>query len=121
VITAVGIDILELERLEKIWNQYRDRFLERHFHQLELDYCLNKQSPLASLAVRFAAKEAFQKCWYETHGWRDVWVVMDGVKPRLDFSAQIAEEMQSRQLTAHLSLSHSRSTAVAVVVLERLA
>ncbi len=120
MIKAVGIDIIELARIENIWNLHRDRFLERHFSPEELAYCLKKKSPVPSLAARFAAKEAFQKCWPKAHGWKDVWVVINGVKPELAFCAEIERSLQEQRLKAHLSLSHSRESAAAVVVLEQL-
>lgn len=119
MVIAVGLDIVELDRIQNVWNNHRDRFLERHFHPDELSYCLKKHTPLPSLAVRFAAKEAFQKTWPVTHGWRDVWVVRDGVKPVLRFSEEIEAEMQQRGWHAHLSMSHARTHATAVVILEQ--
>jgi len=118
MIVAVGLDIVELSRIEGVWNRHRDRFLERHFHPLELDYCLSKHNPLPSIAARFAAKEAFQKCWPVPHGWRDVWVVREGKGPRLGFCEAIQKELERNGWRAHLSLSHSREHAAAVVVLE---
>ncbi|MDQ3398707.1 MAG: holo-ACP synthase [Deinococcota bacterium] len=120
MIVAVGLDIIELVRIEKVWNLHRERFLERHYTPEEIAYCLKKGSPLASLAARFAAKEAFQKCWPENHGWRDVWVVTDGMKPRLHFAPHLKEQLKEKRQVAHLSLTHSRDHAAAVVVLEAL-
>ncbi len=119
MIVAVGLDIVELGRIQGVWNRHRDRFLERHFHPLELAYCLKKRDPIPSLAARFAAKEAFQKTWPVSHGWRDVWVVREGDKPTLYFSDALAEVMQQQGWRAHLSLSHSKEHAAAVVVLEQ--
>lgn len=118
MIIAVGLDIIELERIERVWNLHRERFLERHYTSDEIAYCLKKGSPLASLAARFAAKEAFQKCWAESHGWRDVWVAMEGMKPTLQFSPLIQEQLSEKGQVAHLSLTHSRDYAGAMVVLE---
>ena len=118
MVIAVGLDIVELDRIQGVWNRHRDRFLERHFHPDELSYCLQKPHPLPSLAVRFAAKEAFQKTWPVAHGWRDVWVVRDGDKPVLRFSEHIAAEMERNGWNAHLSMSHARTHATAVVILE---
>jgi len=118
VIVAVGIDIVELVRIKGIWQRHPERFLYRHFSAEEIVYCRAKADPLPSIAARFAAKEAFQKCWYEAHGWQDVWVEMDGVKPVLHFTPAIAEEMAQRGWTAHLSLTNERNYAAAMVVLE---
>ncbi|MEM6432173.1 MAG: holo-ACP synthase [Deinococcota bacterium] len=120
MVVAVGLDVIELDRIEKVWNSHKDRFLERHFTEAEISYCLKKKNPLPSLAARFSAKEAFQKCWFENHGWRDVWVVRSGREPRLAFADSISSVMQQYNLRAHLSLTHSKGQAAAVVVLESM-
>ena len=119
MIVAVGIDIIEISRIREVWRKHPERFLSRHFTAREIDFCTARADPLPSLAARFAAKEAFQKCWPENHGWRDVWVVRDGAKPRLEFGPHIRKQIERRQLAVHLSLTHSREHAAAVVVLER--
>ena len=119
-IVAIGTDIVSLERLKAVWDKHPQRFLERHFSPAELEYCLAKADPLPSLAARFAAKEAFQKCWPESFGWLEVWVEMEGRKPVLHFADGIQAIMQTQKLKAHLSVSHEKTHAVAVVVLEGL-
>lgn len=119
MIIAVGTDIVALERIRKILNATpRDRFLERTFTPAELEYCLAKPDPAPSLAARFAAKEAFQKCWPQTHGWTDVWIEFEGVKPKLKFSSILELIMIERGWQAHVSLSHEKEFAVATVILE---
>lgn len=118
MIVSIGIDIVELVRIKEVWQKHPSRFLYRHFTPEEITFCRSQSDPLPSIAARFAAKEAFQKCWHESHGWQDVWVEKDGVKPQLHFSEKIREQMESRGLVAHLSLTHSRDNAAAVVVLE---
>lgn len=120
MIKAVGIDMIELVRIKEVWQKHPSRFLYRHFTAEEITYVRSQSDPLPSVAARFAAKEAFQKCWPQSHGWQDVWVVRDGMKPRLEFSAAISERMKSERLIAHLSLTHSRDHAAAVVILEQL-
>ncbi|MCA9835277.1 MAG: 4'-phosphopantetheinyl transferase superfamily protein [Trueperaceae bacterium] len=119
MIVAVGIDVANLERLRAVWQRHPERFLYRHFTPEEIRYCRSKADPLQSIGARFSAKEAFQKCWPETHGWQDVWVEMEGVKPVLKFSPEIQAEMNKRGWVAHLSLTHDKDMAAAVVVLER--
>jgi holo-[acyl-carrier protein] synthase len=48
-----------------------------------------------------------------------VWVVRQGDKPVLRFSDEIAAEMEKNGWHAHLSMSHARTHATAVVVLEQ--
>ena len=122
MIEAVGLDLVELDRLRGVLRRHPRRFLTRHFTPEEVRYCEAQRDPIPSLAARFAAKEAFQKCWPEAHGWRDVWVrKAEGPHgaPHLVWSRELAQALRERDLVAHLSLSHSRDHAAAVVVLER--
>jgi holo-[acyl-carrier protein] synthase len=121
VIVAVGIDLIELHRIKKILeSRSGQRFLQRTYTPSELEYCLGKKNPVPSLAARFAAKEAFQKTWFESHGWHDVWVEFVGVKPVLRFAPKLEMVMRQNTWKAHLSLSHTLENAVASVVLEQI-
>ncbi|MEX2501214.1 MAG: holo-ACP synthase [Trueperaceae bacterium] len=119
MIRAIGLDLVELSRIRGVLKRHPERFLTRHFTPDEVRYCRSQRDPVPSLAARFAAKEAFQKCWPEPHGWRDVWVVRDSDAPHLAFARTLAQAVFEQGLVAHLSLSHSRDHAAAVVVLER--
>ncbi|HKI56262.1 MAG TPA: holo-ACP synthase [Trueperaceae bacterium] len=120
MIVSVGIDMIELARVRAVLERHPERFLDRHFHPQELADLEGRLDPVPGLAARFAAKEAFQKCWPETFGWRDVWVVKEGPRPRLAFAPELAAALQAQGLAVHLSLSHTRDHAAAVAVLERL-
>lgn len=119
MIVAVGLDMIELVRIKRVWQRHPERFLYRHFTPEEIMYVRSQSDPLPSLAARFAAKEAFQKCWFENHGWQDVWVVREGMKPKLRFCDSIQRVIDERNLAVHLSLTHSKDHAAAVVVLEQ--
>ena len=119
MIVAVGIDVTSLKRLKGVWQRHPERFLYRHFTAQEITHCRAKSDPLPSLGARFAAKEAFQKCWPEPHGWQDVWVEIKGVKPVLKFAPNIQEVMDANCWTAFVSLTNEREYAAAVVVLEQ--
>lgn len=119
-IVAIGIDIVAVERLRGVYARHPVRFLQRHFTPEETAYCLAQADPLPALAARFAAKEAFQKCWPQSFGWREVWVEKEGGRPRLGYIPKIAQRMRAEGWRAHLSLSHEREHALAVVILEGL-
>ncbi|MEJ2293107.1 MAG: holo-ACP synthase [Deinococcales bacterium] len=121
MIVAVGIDMIELERVRAVLARHPQRFLERHFHPDELAELAGRADRVPGLAARFAAKEAFQKCWPETFGWREVWVAKEGRRPHLAFSPALTAALLEQRLEAHLSLTHTREHAAAVVVVERTA
>lgn len=119
MIVAVGIDMIELSRVRAVLKRHPERFVDRHFHAAERAELQGRSDPVPGLAARFAAKEAFQKCWPETFGWRDVWVVKTGRRPELAFSPALTAALREQRLEAHLSLTHTREHAAAFVVLER--
>lgn len=121
MIVAVGIDLIELWRIRRSLERFPKRFVQRVFHEEELAALEGRTDPVPGLAARFAAKEAFQKCWAEPFGWRDVWVVKEGSRPSLRLTPRLAAACEAEGLVTHLSLTHGRDHAAAVVVLERLA
>jgi phosphopantetheine--protein transferase-like protein len=121
MVHSIGVDIEEIDRIKELIDRYGDRFLNKIFTENEIEYCQSKADAVESFAVRFAAKEAFTKAvgknWSNNISWKDVEVVNDDKgKPFFKFSEKLEKEMN---YVAHLSLSHSRSNAVAFVVLER--
>ncbi len=120
VIIAVGSDIVSVRRIREVYQRRPRRFLERHFAPPERRYALRAADPAERLAARWAAKEAFAKVWPDSLGWRDVWVDHEGKRPVLQFADALAKEMARQGLRAHLSLSHEKGLALAVVVLERV-
>ena len=78
--------------------------------------------PVASLAARFAAKEALAKALGAPKGlqWHDAVVVTDAAgRPSLELSGTVAAAAAAAGVvTMHLSLSHDAGSAVAMVVAE---
>jgi phosphopantetheine--protein transferase-like protein len=104
----VGIDIVDISRMEGIMKRFGDRFLNRVFTDKELDYVRKRMRIQESLAGRFAAKEAFIKAYGETAGLKEIEVLQQGGKPYIEFRGRIYREV---------SISHERAYAVAVVVI----
>jgi holo-[acyl-carrier protein] synthase len=114
---GIGIDLIEVERIQKAVTHWDDRFLHRIFLPQELAYCLAKVRVIEHLAVRFAAKEAaFKALGLPAAGWHDFWVESEGSMPRLFCSSRVLNHRPHLQLM--LSLSHTHEHAVAVVLAE---
>lgn len=122
MIFGVGTDIIEIERIRKSHKEYGDKFLRRIFTQEEIDYCLKKEDPYPSLAVRFASKEAMVKAArvgkFHPHSWTDVSVELDpeGI-PHVFLYHELKEELKDMRI--HISVSHSNAYATAVVMIEK--
>jgi len=122
MITGIGVDIVEVKRMER-WLD-NSALLNRYFHQEEISLALSrKKSAAQTLAARFAAKEAFGKALGSGLAeieLKDIIVINnDKGKPdiKLTGTAQKAFE-KSGANRAHISLTHEKKNAVAMIVLE---
>ena len=122
MITGIGIDIVQINRIEN-WLSDK-KLIERYFHPEEISLANSRKNCEAqTLAARFAAKEAFGKALgtgFANITLKDIMVVNEGSgKPEIKLfgSAKKAfEESGARKV--HISLTHERDNAVAMIVLE---
>jgi holo-[acyl-carrier protein] synthase len=126
MIVGTGIDLVEIDRVAHMIESLGERMYSRLFSEHEASYIRNKLLPAQHAAVRLAAKEAAFKALAGTElarhiTWRDVEVVSDGhgiPSIRLHGTAhRRARELGVTRI--HVSLTHTRDTAAAVVVLSR--
>ncbi|MGH7475459.1 MAG: holo-ACP synthase [Longimicrobiales bacterium] len=124
MIIGIGIDAVSIPRIERFRERHGEPGLRRVFTPDELEYCLGLARPAASLAARFAAKEAFFKAigtgWGLGGTWTDVSVVRDSRgRPELRIDGRAAERARSCGARRwHVSLSHTHALALAQVMLE---
>jgi holo-[acyl-carrier protein] synthase len=115
---SVGVDIIEIERIEATLRRHGQRFLQRVYTPMEQAYCRGR---VPELAVRFAAKEAVSKALgtgMRGIAWKEMEILGDKRgKPlvRLHGRAKArAEELGLSEFA--ISLSHSQDYAVAFVM-----
>ncbi|MBI4312898.1 MAG: holo-ACP synthase [Chloroflexi bacterium] len=118
---AVGIDIIEIERIAETVRRFGERFLRRIYTDGEIAYCRGRAP---QLAARFAAKEAMMKALgtgVRGVGWRDIEVVRSrGGPPAILLHGRALKVAERQGVTqSALSISHSREYAVASVVIEK--
>ena len=118
---SVGVDIIEIGRIQGVLDRWGQRFLRRVYTPAEMDYCRGR---VASLAARFAAKEAVSKALGTGIGrvrWRDIEVLPDARgKPEVRLYGHARQRATALRLTdTAISLSHSREYAVAFVLMWR--
>jgi holo-[acyl-carrier protein] synthase len=117
-VSGVGIDLLEIERLERALER-RPRLAERVFTDAERTYAASRARPGMHLAARFCAKEAVAKALGMTAwSWRDVEVVSTDAAPELRLSGSVAARAAELGVSASVSLTHTDTTAGAVALVQ---
>ena len=115
---AVGVDMIEIERVARVLQRHPRRFLERVYTPEEVAFCRGR---VPELAARFAAKEAVMKALgtgARSVAWRDIEVLPDRRgKPLVYLYGGAAARAETIGLDAmDISLSHLAEFAIAVVV-----
>lgn len=124
MIRGIGIDTVEISRIQTFLDDRNQALLERLFTSAELQHCRRRKQAAACLAARFAAKEALVKALgtglRDGLSWVEIEVVNDLLgKPAMKLLGRTAELVASRGfLIIHLSLSHDGGQAIAFVILE---
>ena len=113
----VGIDILEVERLERALAR-RPTLAARLFTDAERSYAEAHARPAIHLAARFCAKEAVAKALaLQTWAFRDVEVVATAAAPEVRLSGAAAARAAELGVHPRISLTHTRESAAAVAML----
>jgi len=124
MVLGVGTDLMEIARIAHSVDRFGERFLQRVFTPREIEYCQRKKNAAESLAARFAAKEAGAKALgtgiSRGVGWLELEVTRaPGERPILKLTGRAADRARSLGVDhISLSLTHSRDTALAVVIME---
>jgi len=115
VTPAVGIDLLEIERLERALER-RPRLADRLFTDRERAYAAARARPGQHLAARFCAKEAVAKALsLEAWSFQDV-EVTGGGSPEVRLSGIAAARATALGVRVSVSLSHTRRDAAAIAI-----
>jgi holo-[acyl-carrier protein] synthase len=124
MILGLGIDIIEVARVQASFEKFGERFTNRILHPDEVKYCLSHRIPGPFLAARFAAKEAISKAFGTgigaQLGWHDMEVGRkESGEPFVILHQKgdkLLRQRGARQVL--ISLSHTTAHATAVAILE---
>ena len=115
MILGIGNDIVSVERIENLLDKFGERFIKKVFTKEEETRSLKKLKPAASLAKRFAAKEAAWKALGDEQqigiNWKDMGVRNNkSGKPFLELKGKAAEQLKKltpENMVARIDLSLS--------------
>ena len=126
MILGIGVDMVDVDRIERAMERRGERFCSRAFTDEEIAYCRRSQCPERRFAARFAAKEAVMKAlgrgWFQGMPFKEIEVTRNewgrpGIR-LVGKTAALAEELGATDI--HLTITHEQQTAIAFVVLEKL-
>jgi len=124
MIAGLGIDTVDIERIAASISREAG-FREMIFSKKEIAYCEAKANKFECYAARFAAKEAFFKAlgtgWPEGTQFNEVEITNNEIgKPELGFLGETKKTISSWGIDKILvSLSHTKISASAVVIIEK--
>ena len=124
MIIGCGIDLVKIERIEKIIKRWGNNFNSRIFTPLERDYCEKKKdNKFQSYAGKFAAKEALLKALglgLREANWKEIEIKNDELgQPIIDTSGKLKNIALTKGVSKYfISISHTKEYAIAQVILE---
>lgn len=121
MIRGIGVDIVEIDRIQAAVDNRKERFLTRIFTSDERAYCYEKPRPCRHLAARFAAKEAVSKALgtgISNMRWTDIEVCRDSRgRAYIKLYGGAADRAAEKGIVdVAISISFNRNNAVASAV-----
>jgi len=117
-VIKTGIDLVEIDRIRK--SVLNKRFVQRVFAECEIEYFNTLSDPIPSIAANFSAKEAFGKALGTgISGFllKEVAILRDDKgAPYFVFFKKALELVENSNLSFSISLTHTKTTAAAVVL-----
>ncbi len=117
-----GIDLVECSRISRVWENHKQRFLNRILTPAEQERAEQYRNPLQFVAGRWAAKEAILKMigtgWRGRIAWTDMEILPDKLgQPTVRLAgetARLASQMGIRHV--RLSITHTEHYAAASAI-----
>lgn len=125
MIYGIGVDLVDIKRIAIAIHRWQDRFIKRVYTGREIDLTRHSPRRVSSLALRFAAKEAFSKAiglgMRKGIRWRDIEIIHNhSGRPELRLKGKALGICEDEGIRGwHVSLSDEGDYGVAVVVLEK--
>ncbi len=124
MIYGIGIDLVDVARIEKMLAKWGDAFIRRIYSTEEIGYCREKTRPSLHYAACFAVKEAFLKAMGTGLGGgislTDISTVhRAGGKPEVMLYGEASALLHAEKMATSVSISHTDDLATAIVMIHK--
>ena len=124
MVIGIGIDIIEIDRIKTSIDKYGEKFLNKIYTPIEIDYCDNKINKFQHYAARFAAKEAIYKAvatgWQKDLHWQDIEIANEPTGMPIAILKGKMKEFLSGDKELKISLSHSNNYVTCVAIIYKI-
>lgn len=125
MIKGIGVDVVDISRIERLIKKYNKHFLKKVYTQSEIEYCEKMASPAVHYAGRWAAKEAFYKALplscQKNSTWKSIEIgVIDKGKPVIYICSEMLQQLLEKEeiVLCHVSITHEKKYCMACVISE---
>ena len=125
MIKGIGIDVVDISRIERLVQKYKNNFLKKVYTHSEIEYCKKMARPAIHYAGRWAAKEAFYKALplscQKSSTWKSIEIITDERgKPVITICSDTLQKLLKKEgiTMCHVSISHEKKYCMACVILE---
>jgi len=116
MILGIGIDLVDVRRMEGIIFRWQDKFLKRIFTEKEISYCNNKKNPAQRFATRYAA--LYPK-GTEGINFKDIEITEKDRRPAVNMYDKVKRHVDTKGIkNIFVMLSHDGNYGIANVILE---
>lgn len=126
MIYGIGIDIIEIKRIQKSIEKFGDAFINKIFTKTEIEYCSTKPDKYQHFAARFAGKEAVAKALSSLapngFNWKDIEIFnLDNGLPQVKLFGKLSEFIDEEK-SIMITMSHSENyvTSFAIIFQKNL-
>lgn len=125
MIEGMQIEIADVIEFERAVLTSQQNFRDKYFTPSEIDYCAQKVNGQQNFAARFAAKKALFRAltldFEQPDYWLHVEILNDDLgKPDFSFSEPMQAILKKLHIVkVHLSLTHVKRHAIAMIILEK--
>ena len=125
MIIGVGIDIVDVRRIDSILRKFKEQFLNKIYTDAEIRFCYSRSDAVSSLAKMFSLKEATIKALSDAKGigWHDMQISHDeNGKPIMNLSGKALEHLKKKtsNFNIQVSVSDEKKYAIAYVIIESI-
>lgn len=126
MIYGIGIDIIEIKRIQQSIEKFGDAFINKIFTKKEIEYCSTKPDKYQHFAARFAGKESVAKALSSLapngFNWKDIEIFnLDNGLPQVKLFGKLSEFIDEEK-SIMITMSHSENyvTSFAIIFQKNL-